>query len=255
MTPSLDQLALIADRPPNANMASVLAGFTLRGPAAGLDRPHRLAHYVAQLAHESGAFAHDREVWGPTPAQRRYDTRTDLGNTPEEDGDGFRLRGRGPIGVTGRTNYLMFTAWARRIDPGAPDFVEDPDALLTDPWEGLSPIWYWETRGLNAYADRGDAEMLTRKINGGLNGYDDRLRRYTRAALVLLGYRPEEVRRYQDATGLSVDGIAGPRTRAALHRDLVALPVAPPEPLDPSPPVVDLLRDRLARIAAIAAEA
>jgi putative chitinase len=248
---TLDQLAAIAGRAANENMRSVLLGLDRRGRDAGLDLPHRLAHFIGQLAHESGAFAHDREVWGPTPAQRRYEGRRDLGNT--QPGDGSRFRGRGPIQVTGRANYLQFTAWARRFDPKAPDFTATPDALNTDPWEGLSPIWYWETRGLNSYADRNDPEMLTRRINGGLNGYADRLERYTRAALVLLGYGPTDVRRYQSAAGLAVDGVAGPRTRAALHRDLVAIPLADPEPPLPETPADACAaeRDRLARIAAI----
>jgi putative chitinase len=246
---TLAQLSVLAGREPDDNMRSVLAGLDRRGASAGLIRPHRLAHYLAQLAHESGRFRFDREVWGPTSAQARYDTRTDLGNTAARDGDGYRFRGRGPIQVTGAANYRDLTAWAQKADPSAPDFAADPDALLTDPWEGLAPIWFWETRGLNTYADRNDAEMLCRRINGGLNGYSDRLDLYTRSALVLLAYGPDDVRRFQADAGLTVDGVAGPRTRAALHTRLTNAAFAPVEP-PATPPESDetaILRDRIAR--------
>lgn len=251
---TLAQLAAIAAREPNDNMRAVLAGLEVRGAAAGLSRWHRLAHYVAQIAHESGRFRYDREVWGPTAAQRRYDTRTDLGNTPERDGDGYLFRGRGPIQITGRSNYRQFREWARAFEPGAPDFEALPDAVVESPWEGLAPIWYWETRGLNAYADRNHIETITKRINGGLNGFEDRIDLYSRSALVFLGYGPEDVRRFQGDAGLKADGDAGPLTRAALHRELTGLAFAPAD-LPPVPvPSVHPAEAKLARIAAILAE-
>lgn len=226
-------LSRIIGQPIGANAVSMLAGLDLRGTAAGLDRPHRLAHFLAQLLHESAGFKHDRELWGPTPAQKRYDTRTDLGNTAARDGDGFLFRGRGPMQITGRDNYAAFTRWVRQFRVTAPDFVADPEALLTDPWEGLGPIWFWETRKLNTYADAGDIEMITRKINGGLNGYQDRQRWYVRAALGLLGRDPGDIEAFQRAAGLTADGVAGPRTRAALHGALLRLPsLAAPTPTE-----------------------
>lgn len=205
-----------------ANALSVATALTKHGAKFGLDQPHRLAQYLPQLAHESGSFNFDKELWGPTPAQERYDTRTDLGNTPERDGDGFMFRGHGPIQVTGRSNHCEFRDWCRRnIDPNAPDFEAQPDLINTDPWEGLTGIWYWSTRRLNRYADEGDIEMITKRINGGLNGYADRLEWYTRFALVLLGYGRGDVVKFQQAAGLEADGIAGPRTRAGLHFALV----------------------------------
>jgi putative chitinase len=96
---TLDQLALIAGRPATDNAWSFLLGLQMHGPQAGLDRPHRIAHLLAQVLHESGRFRYDRELWGATPtaAQARYDARTDLGNTPQRDGDGYLYRGRGPL--------------------------------------------------------------------------------------------------------------------------------------------------------------
>jgi putative chitinase len=206
--------------PTEPNARAIIVALDRYGARFGLDQPHRLAQFLAQLMHESFDFRYDREVWGPTAAQQRYDVRTDLGNTPARDGDGKLYMGRTGIQITGKANYAAFRDWCRaNIDPKAPDFVATPEAVNSDPWEGLAPIWYWSTRKLNRAADEGDAEMITRKINGGLNGYDDRLRRLARVSLVLLGYGPEEVERFQRDAGVDlVDGIAGPKTRAALHR-------------------------------------
>ena len=208
-------LAAISGNPANANMQSVLLGLRKAGIGKGLERPHRLAHYLAQVAHESGGFKYDKEIWGPTNAQKRYEGRKDLGNI--QPGDGWRFRGRGPIQVTGRFNYRAFTDWAKALDPAAPNFENDPDALNTDPWEGLSPIWYWDRHNLNRYADADDLYGITRWINGGLNGLNDRMERYVRAALVLSGYGPGDVRQFQTDARLKVDGVAGPATMKALH--------------------------------------
>jgi putative chitinase len=77
-----------------ANADSVVAGLTGHGAAIGLNQPHRLAQYLAQLLHESAAFNYDRELWGPTAAQKRYEGRKDLGNTVKSDGLKYRGRGR-----------------------------------------------------------------------------------------------------------------------------------------------------------------
>ena len=211
-------------KPKTSNMRSVLLALGEYGPQFGLDHPHRLAQFLAQMCHESAGFRYDRELWGPTAAQKRYDIRTDLGNTKARDGDGSKYRGRTAIQITGKANYSEFRTWCRKhISRDAPDFVVDPDKANIDPWEGLGPMWYWETRKLNRYADRNDIEMVTRRINGGLNGFADRLRFYTRAALVLMGYDPKDVTGFQQIAksrgtykGL-IDGAAGPQTRAALH--------------------------------------
>jgi len=207
-----------------ANVKSFLAGLNKFGAQVGLDKPHRLAQYLGQMMHESANFRYDRELWGPTPAQKRYDTRTDLGNTAAKDGDGKKYAGRTAIQITGRDNYEQFTAWAKMLDKRAPDFVANPDAANTDPWEGLGPIWYWDTRNLNKWADVGDLRSVTKRINGGYNGLKDREARYTRAALVLLGYESDAVREFQIDRALTTDGVAGKNTRAALHKALVGLP-------------------------------
>lgn len=205
-----------------ANAKSVLVALDDYGARFGLNQPHRVAQYLAQIMHESGEFRYDREVWGPTPAQKRYEGRADLGNT--QPGDGKKFAGHTGIQITGRANTREFRDWCRKhVSADAPDFEENPKLMNTDPWEGLGPIWYWDTRKLNKYADQGDIEMITKRVNGGLNGYADRLELYTRAALVMLGYAVNDVKDFQKDVGLFVDGDPGPRTRAKLHEKLVRL--------------------------------
>ena len=241
MEVTLNQLAAMAGSAPNDNMKSVHLSLTSYGATHGLDRPHRLAQFLAQLLHESGNFRYDRELWGNTKAQLRYDTRTDLGNTPEQDGDGKKNAGRGPIQVTGAYNIGKYFDWCKLQGFNPPNFKANPDLINTDPWEGLSAIWYWAVgnptgKSLNRYADEGDIEQITKKVNGGLNGFADRLEKYTKAGLVLLGYGATEVERFQkwaqkqgylpkDEEGgpSQVDGDPGPKTRSAIHLALVGM--------------------------------
>lgn len=213
-------LAQLAGRPVNANMGSTIRGLLMR--PGGLSAPHRLACYLGQLAHESGRWVYDREIWGPTAAQTRYDTRTDLGNTAAKDGDGYRYRGRGPIQITGKANYEQFTVWARKVSASAPDFVASPDLVVTDPWEGLVAIWYWETRELDRLADRGDDFAITKTINGGFNGIADRVALTDAARVILSGAK--DVRTFQASHSLTPDGAIGPITRGVLHRSLSVMP-------------------------------
>lgn len=206
-----------------SNMNSVLVALDRYGDDLGMNKPHILAQFFAQIMHESGDFRFDREIWGPTPAQEKYDIRADLGNTPAKDGDGFLYRGRTAMQLTGNDNYRQFRDWCRERGYNPPDFVAYPDKVNTDPWEGLVPLWYWFTRDLNKWANQGDIETVTRKINGGKNGLADRMNRYGRLALVLLGYKPNNVRQFQADFRLDIDGDVGPKTRAALHQALVAL--------------------------------
>jgi len=240
-------LVTVADvRADNANIKSVVDSLNKYAKLVGLDQPHRLIQFLAQIAHESGGFRYDQELWGPTAAQKRYDTRTDLGNTPEADGDGYKYRGRTAMQLTGRRNYLKFYQWCVSKGLNPPDFVEFPDLVNTDPWEGLVPIWYWDVatgKSLNVYADQGDNEMITRKINGGTNGLDDRLEKYSRLGLAYLGYdyTPSGIRAFQTVATANgwytrgVDGEDGPGTRAAIHQALVREGTIPVSETKPAP--------------------
>ena len=251
------------------NVRSVVEAFNRYAslPQIALDRPHRAVQYFSQIGHESGGFRFDEEVWGPTAAQKRYDTRTDLGNTPEVDGDGYEFRGRTGMQLTGRANYIEFRDWCRALGMDCPDFEQDPDAVNQDPWEGLVPIFFWTTRKLNRYADQGDNEMITRRINGGINGYSDRLVNYSRIGLMMFGeyeYTNAGIKRFQTYAAQfgwydgELDGIDGPKTRSAIHRALVSMasvptPEAKPAPVTAPVPVVPEGSDKtgVSRVSAI----
>lgn len=132
-----------------------------------IDSEARQAAFLAQIGHESGRLVYVRELWGPTPAQAGYEGRIDLGNT--QPGDGKRFMGRGLIQITGRANYQKVSE-ALGID-----FISSPELLEQPSNAALSAAWFWNAHGLNELADAGDFAMITRRINGGMNGYSDRL--------------------------------------------------------------------------------
>lgn len=149
----------------------------------GIHTPERQAAFLAQLGHESGSLKYTSEIWGPTPAQERYEGRKDLGNV--RVGDGSRYRGHGLIQTTGRANHVLVTHRLRQRFDNVPDFEAEPEALTDTQWACLSACDYWDMKNLNPLADAGDFETITRKINGGLNGYEDRLARWERAKQAL----------------------------------------------------------------------
>ncbi|GAA4827565.1 hypothetical protein GCM10023232_27370 [Sphingosinicella ginsenosidimutans] len=143
--------------------AELALGAAVHVPAAGIDAtPLRFAHFFAQLGHESDGFRAMEEY----ASGAAYEGRADLGNT--QPGDGKRYKGRGPIQITGRANYRDF---GRRIGI---DLESHPEIAAVPSIGMLTACTYWTVRGLNALADADDVEGITRRINGGLNGLDDR---------------------------------------------------------------------------------
>ncbi|HEY7473937.1 MAG TPA: glycoside hydrolase family 19 protein [Vicinamibacterales bacterium] len=149
-----------------------------------IDPPPRAAAFLAQLAHESGQLRFMEEIWGPTPAQKRYEPPSDLaaklGNT--ETGDGKRFKGRGPIQITGRANYRRYG------DLLGVDLLTTPADAARPPLAFRIAGLFWMKNGLNELADLVTAEAfraITRRINGGLNGLADRERFYAVARNVL----------------------------------------------------------------------
>jgi putative chitinase len=169
-------------------------------PEYEIDSPQRVAAFIAQCTHESGGFkrlkenlnykaeslvrvfpkyfpsldlakqyAHDQQKI----ANRVYGSR--MGNGDESSGDGFRYCGRGLIQLTGRNNYTKF---AESIGMA----VEEVPSLL-ETFEGAvkSACWFWKTNNLNQYADSGDILTMTKRINGGTIGLEDRIKHYNHA--------------------------------------------------------------------------
>ncbi|BBL75817.1 glycoside hydrolase family 19 protein [Methylomagnum ishizawai] len=141
-----------------------------------IDSPLRQAHFLAQVGHESGELRYSEEI----ASGEAYEGRKDLGNT--QPGDGKRFKGRGLIQLTGRTNYTNYGKARGK------DYTTDATAklLATDPVVAVDvSCWFWTTHGLNELADQDDVLTITRRINGGTNGLDDRKEKLVRAKFFL----------------------------------------------------------------------
>lgn len=140
---------------------------------AEINTPLRVASFIAQLAHESGQFKYMEEIADGSA----YEGRKDLGNTKE--GDGKRYKGRGPIQLTGRTNYQL-AGKALGLDLEAnPEQAAKPEVGFR------VACWFWGTRRLNYWSDVPDFKAVTKRINGGYNGLEDREKYYKKAKEVL----------------------------------------------------------------------
>jgi putative chitinase len=179
-------------------------------PDYEIDTPQRVAAFLAQCAHESGGFTALKEnlnyrsvtlrkifpKYFPTDAMaedyanrpnkqeaianRVYASR--MGNGDEASGDGFRYCGRGLIQLTGKSNYTRF---ADSIDTPV---EEIPEFLQTFEGAIQSACWFWETNNLNQYADTNDILTMTKRINGGTIGLEDRMKHYAHALEVFGGH-------------------------------------------------------------------
>jgi putative chitinase len=176
-------------------------------PEYEINTPARVAMFIAQCAHESGGFRAIKENLNYRPAslvalfKKYFDLPTAtrycalpnkqeaianriyanrMGNGPEASGDGYRYCGRGLIQLTGKDNYTFFA--------GSLDIPveEASDYLATFEGAAQSACWFWEQNNLNRFADANDVKGLTRAINGGYIGLDDRIS-HTEHALHVLG--------------------------------------------------------------------
>lgn len=157
----------------SAKAAEYLPHLNAAMKEANITTPQRQAAFLAQLSHESGGLRHMEEL----ASGAAYEGRRDLGNT--QPGDGMRFKGRGPIQLTGRANYRA-AGRALGID------LENNPGMATRPDVAFRiATWYWSSRNLNQYADRGDFSSITYRINGGYNGAADRNRLHGIARSVL----------------------------------------------------------------------
>lgn len=166
---------------PNARpVAEVfLPALNLALPRWEIYTPRRVAAFIAQVGHESGELRYVTEQ-GNDRYKARYDTGSlalRLGNTLQADGDGQLYCGRGLIQITGRNNY---EACSRALF-GDERLLTQPQLLELPRWACESAGWFWHSHGLNALADRGEFNHITRRINGGLNGLESRLKLWARA--------------------------------------------------------------------------
>ena len=193
--------------PKNPYLDDWFAALSKLLPQYQIDTPKRIAAFVAQCSHESAGFTALQENlnysagtlrrifprYFPTDEMAQeyvslpnkqeaianlvYASR--MGNGDPESGDGYRFRGRGLIQLTGRDNYTFF-AGSLGIS------VEEASTYL-ETFEGAaqSACWFWETNGLNQWADEGDILTLTKRINGGTIGLEDRIKHYEHAISIL----------------------------------------------------------------------
>ena len=235
-------------------------------PRYGITTERRVAHFLSQCAHESGNFKRLEEnlnysakalravfgrYFGDAPKRdadeyhrqpemianyvymdefRKYK----MGNT--EEGDGWLFRGRGLKQLTGRENYTRF---GKSVDMSAEEAAE---YVATEKGAVESACWFWDANNLNDIADTDNVVKMTKKINGGKIGLEDRQERYTNAMEVLgmsaemvaddddddieeiiddigvlrKGSRGEGVKIMQEALGIGADGVFGPGTERAL---------------------------------------
>lgn len=149
--------------------------------------PQRAAMFLAQVAWESNHFRNLVEIWGPTPAQQRYERNADAAWPPTAEdqrnhvaynlgnvnkGDGFNNRGRGLIDVTGAINRAEVADHFGVVPSALSAWLESPDGACR------SAAWYWLKHHCNELADAGDFTGVTRAINGGTNGLQGRLAIY-----------------------------------------------------------------------------
>lgn len=146
-----------------------------------IDTPARAAAFIAQVLHESGRLLYVREL-GAAAYFAKYDTgpiAARLGNTPGADGDGARYKGRGLIQVTGTTNYRACGTALGLPLLAKPELLEEPANAA------LSAAWFWSSKSLNDLADKGEFDTITRRINGGTNGAEERRLYWGRAKAAL----------------------------------------------------------------------
>lgn len=135
-----------------------------------INTPNRRRHFIAQVAHESNQFNSCTEKYnGTTEAYfKKYENRKDLGNTFA--GDGVKFKGRGLIQITGRYNYnaASIDIFKNDILTAKPEMVERPDMAVE------VACWFWKTKHLNSLADNDELKVITMRVNGGLNGINER---------------------------------------------------------------------------------
>eukprot|EP01107_Rhizomastix_libera_P002668 TRINITY_DN145_c1_g2_i1.p1 TRINITY_DN145_c1_g2~~TRINITY_DN145_c1_g2_i1.p1 ORF type:complete len:360 (-),score=91.36 TRINITY_DN145_c1_g2_i1:122-1105(-) len=167
------QLSAICPNLSSSKVSTYLPYLNAAMKEASINTKLRIAHFMAQVAHESGGLYY----WEEIASGAAYEGRTDLGNT--QTGDGVKYKGRGPIQITGRANYKACgTALGL-------DLINNPTLLAQYQYGFRSAGWYWTNRNINAKADADDITACTKAVNGGTNGLSSRKTYLARAKSAL----------------------------------------------------------------------
>lgn len=172
--PSKEKLAIVLPLAATSKIVRYFEPLKTGVMKYGITTPLQLAHFIAQLGHESMSFLFTEEI----ASGAAYEGRKDLGNT--KPGDGKRFKGRGLIQLTGRANYAAYSKFT------GIDYLDKPERLSTDAVAAVDvSCWFWKDRGIDRLAEMDDVKAVTKRINGGFNGLDDRIRNLVRAKAVL----------------------------------------------------------------------
>jgi len=173
---SNDSLLAIMAHGNSATIQTYLPIFKTEVVKYQADSPLRFAHFLAQVGHESLSLLYTEEIASGVA----YEGRKDLGNT--QQGDGKRFKGRGLIQLTGRKNYATYGEYAclNLLQSGNESMIAKVPAYAVD-----ASLWFWKTHNLNKRADMDDLKGITRRVNGGYNGLDDRQMYLNRAKFFL----------------------------------------------------------------------
>lgn len=252
MTITKDQVEQLLHGNPDIDEWS--SAMSLLFPKYEINTPARIAGFVAQCGHESQNFktleenlnysaeglnrtfpkyfvkaGRDAQAYHRQPekiANVVYANR--MGNGDTASGDGWKFRGRGVIQLTGKDNYSRFAKYVGKSIDDTIEYLKTKQGALE------SACWFWKTNGLNEIADSGDIVAMTKRINGGTIGLEDRQKHYTHALAVLggkavaapatasttlrKGDKGPQVVKMQKALGIASDGDFGPGTETALKR-------------------------------------
>lgn len=167
-----DLLAMLYLRASSEDVAELVGRIVQIMDQREINTPLRRVHFLAQIGHESGELRFRAEI----ASGDAYEGRPDLGNT--KPGDGRRFKGRGLIQLTGRANYSEYGRSIGRKE----ELLAHPELVETDPVLCVDVAgWFWNRHKLNTFADSDDLKTITKRINGGLNGLEDRDRLLKRA--------------------------------------------------------------------------
>lgn len=176
MTITESQIRRIMPNAKDGRLKEFVSSFNEYGDMFGIDTPLRAAHYIAQVAHETGELRYLEEI----ASGQQYEGRRDLGNT--QPGDGRRFKGRGYLQTTGRANYQAYA------DSGfcVGDLMSHPEWLAKQPGCQKASMFFWLKNDLNRWADQDDVRTVSKRVNGGWNGLAQRMY-YWRVAKKVFG--------------------------------------------------------------------